>query len=75
MNDITKAFGISVIMDALIKGCPKLRTVVYNHWDIDADMVEDMFQAAGRDNVNVITDDEWEGRCNKERGSTRMWKV
>lgn len=33
--DYMTTVGISAIIDALIKGCPKLKTIVHEHWDID----------------------------------------
>ena len=60
INTLT-AIGITAIMDALIKRCPELTTIVYDHWDIGGDIVKGMLQAAGRGNVDVITSFEWGG--------------
>lgn len=57
MNNLT-AIGISAIIDAFVKGCPNLRTVAYDHWVIDGDIIKGMFQAEGRYNVDVVTCDE-----------------
>jgi len=56
------AIGISAIIDAFVKGCPKLATIVYDHYEIEGDIVRNMLQEAGRGDVKVVTYDDWEER-------------